>query len=202
MTNEVMLVDKYKSVMKEVLVQILAKADQEDAFVSNHTSAFTETSKDTIVSEKVIQSLVDFELKLADAIPPLSEWFDVEKYYNAYSLGNAQSLIPRISIRDLIVNQTGGTFPEKVIVTAPAYLKKLSEALHETDRSVLLAYFTWRIIQRHATNVRHELVEPLLTFRSQVEGRNHQADRERWKLCVEHVNEGLGLQTPTYKTYF
>ncbi|KAI4229897.1 MAG: hypothetical protein L6R36_000543 [Xanthoria steineri] len=186
------LLREYKSVMAEVLSQVFADADFEVSPSEVRALDIPERGENSSMLEGLVQSVVTFETRLTDALPPLSTWYDVKEYYNVYSLEEAESLVPPISLRELIINQTGGTAPKKVIITAPAYLETLSKALRETDRSVLEAYFIWRVVQTHARTVKAKAVEPILAFQSQLEGRTYKPDEERWRLCVQHVNAGLG----------
>ena len=188
---------EYKSVMAEVLSQVFANADFDVSPSEVRALDITKRGENSSMVEGLVQSLVTLETRLTDALPPLSTWYDVKEHYNVYSLEEAESLVPHISLRELIINQTGGTAPKKVIMTAPAYLETLSMALRETDGSVLEAYFIWRVVQTHAKTVKAKAVEPILAFQSQLEGRTYEPDEERWRLCVRHVNAGLGKHTPT-----
>ncbi|KAL8798780.1 MAG: hypothetical protein Q9182_006392 [Xanthomendoza sp. 2 TL-2023] len=191
MNEDESLVREYKTVMTEVLSQVYSEADLEFHPSKGRALAVTKRAENSSILEGLVQSLVDFERRLTDALPPRSKTFDVTEYYNVYSLKEAESLVPHISLRELILSQTGGTSPKRVVVTAPAYLETLSETLRETDRAALEAFFIWRVIQTHAKNVKAKAVEPLLAFEGQLEGRTYKPDNERWRLCVRHVNAGL-----------
>ena len=184
------LVDKYKIVIHDVLTRLLETAGHQGPIFLNWRSQ----NSDLLVPNELIESLVDFETKLAEAIPPVREWFDVEKYYNMFSLEAAELRMPYISLKELIINQTSGFLPQKVILTAPSYLDILSKVLRGTDERTVQAYFVWSAVRTHAMNIRHEAVQPLFEFENYLQGKARISSEERWKVCVRHVNGGLGKQ--------
>jgi endothelin-converting enzyme len=187
------LVDRYSLVIKEVLTQVLATARFNTSVLGDHLLHDPLDQKGRSLDE-LIQALIALEAQLFDAIPPLGEWFDVTKYYNIYSLQDANSLIPQISLRSLIANQTGNLLPQMVVMTSLSYIRTLSEALHAADETTVQAYLIWRAVQAHAVNIDHESMRHFLEFQNSLQGKEPKASQERWKVCVRHVDKGLGKQ--------
>jgi endothelin-converting enzyme len=187
------LVDRYSLVIKDVLAQVLAT-------VSSNTSVLEDQllqnpwDQEGRSLDELVQSLIAFEAQLFDAIPPLQEWFDVRKYYNIYSLQDASYLIPQISLESLIANQTGNVLPQMVVITSPSYIRALSEALQAADEATVQTYLVWRAVQAHAVNIEHESMRHFLEFQNSLQGKKPMASQERWKVCVRHVDKGLGKQ--------
>jgi endothelin-converting enzyme len=192
------LVERYSLVIKDVLTQVLATASFETSVLGDQLLQNPGDQEGRSLDE-LVQSLIAFEAQLFDAIPPLQEWFDVRKYYNSYSLEDANSLIPQISLRSLIANQTGNDLPQMVVITSPSYIRALSEALHAADETTVQAYLVWRAVQVHAVNIEHEIMRRFLEFQNSLQGKEPKASQERWKVCVRHVDQGLGKQVLRFK---
>ena len=76
-------------------------------------------------------------------------------------------------------------------------MEALSRILDETSEATIQAYLVWKLFQRHAINVKHEAVQPLLIFQIVLQGEAARSSEERWQTCVHHVNQGLGKFTLT-----
>lgn len=87
-----------------------------------------------------MQSIIDFETKLAEITIPSEERRDEETLYNLYTLTDLQDLAPFINWRDhfedafrLVGRKI--TEKEKVVVYAPAYLKSLTSLINNFTRT-------------------------------------------------------------------
>ena len=192
------LVNRYSLVIKDVLTQVLATASFKSSVLGDQLLQNPGDQGGQSLDE-LVQSLIAFEAQLFDAIPPLQEWFDVRRYYNIYSLEDANSLIPQISLRGLITNQTGNIFPQMVVITSPSYIRALSETLHAADETTVQAYLVCRAVQVHAVDVGHGVVGNFLEFQTSLQGNEPKASQERWKVCIRHVDKGLGKQVLRFK---
>ena len=191
------LVDEYKEVIKSVLIRTLSQDDSLKPFLADWGLRQEDGVESSNLVNDFIQSLILFEGRLAEAIPPIREWFDVHTYYNPYSLEEAEESVPHLALGDIIRHQVSGTTPRKVVVISPSYMKALSHILDETSEATVQAYLVWKLFQRHAINVKHEAVKPLLIFQNMLQGKAAQSSEERWETCVYHVNQGLGKCTLT-----
>lgn len=185
------LVDRYSVVIKEIFTQVLTTASLKNSVLGDQFLPNPGDQEGRSLDE-LVQSLIAFEAQLFDAIPPLHELFDVRKYYNIYSLRDANSLIPQISLQSLIANQTGNVLPQMVVITSPSYIRALSEALRAAEATTVQAYLVWRAVQVHAVNIEHETMRHFLEFQDSLQGKGPRASQERWKVCVRHVDKGLG----------
>lgn len=163
------LVKKYRAVVVNVLSQLSP-----------------EENKD------VLAGVVDFEKKLAAASPSTEEREDVTKFYNPMSLKDASALTPKIGLASIIQSMAGDHKVERLIVNAPKYLKELQTILEETDDAVLQSYFVWKTVQAFYRYVDSPVVKPYKAFVSELAGKDPNAEPERWRTCIGHVDGGLG----------
>ncbi|KAK4235214.1 hypothetical protein C8A03DRAFT_18009 [Achaetomium macrosporum] len=142
--------------------------------------------------EKALAGVVDLEKKLAAASPNSEDRQDVTKYYNPMSLKNASALTPRIDLANIISGLSAGQEVNRVIVTAPKYMKDLQTILEETDESVLQNYFVWKAVQAFYRYVDSPVLKPYKRFVNELAGKDPESEPERWRTCVAHVDDGLG----------
>lgn len=109
------------------------------------------------------------------------------------SLQAAAALAPQLQLTQYIA----GLAPPKVkvdrvIVTSPDYMTNLSSILNDTPRDVLQTYFLWKAIALYGRYIKSDAVKPLQQFRNELQGKDPDADVERWRTCVSHVDDALG----------
>ena len=144
-------------------------------------------------SAELVESIVLFESKLAQATPDEEDAEDVTKYYNPMNLDQIKHLLPQLSVQYLISTLAPAKFkPEKLIVGSPSYLKALSEILRETSAEALQAYFVWKTVQAYAYKVEDDALKPLKRFNNELLGKDPDASEERWRTCIKVADRGLG----------
>lgn len=122
--------------------------------------------------EESFSKIVDFEKKLAAASPSTEDREDVTKYYNPMSLHDANSLAPEIDLKGLLHKLAPQHVEvDRVIVMAPAYLKKLSLILSETDSEVVMNHLIWKAVQSFSGYVDAEAVKPYKRFVNELAGK-------------------------------
>ena len=182
----------YKKTIGQVLEGLLREARPNATFLESWKSESTTDTDFRELREELVDSLVDFETKIAQASPDPEDAQDVTKYYNPLSLKDASALIPQISIPYLISSRSPGFVPEKIIVGSPSYLEAVSDILSETDKETIQAYLVWRTVQVYGPNIESDSIKPLLRFNNQLQGKDPEVKEERWRTCVKHVDRGLG----------
>ncbi|KAK0744658.1 hypothetical protein B0T21DRAFT_358132 [Apiosordaria backusii] len=163
------LVKKYQEVVVEVLSQLSPQENKD-----------------------VLAAVVDFEKKLAAASPSTEERQDVTKYYNPMSLQDASALAPKIDLAHIISTLASENKVERLIVTSPKYLKELQKIIDETDAAVVQNYFVWKVVQAFYSYVDSPVVKPYKGFVNELAGKDPNSEPERWRTCVNHVDDGLG----------
>ena len=161
----------------------------------NSTDSQTEEKRKPkldIRNDQLVQSLVTFETKLAEATPDIEDRQDVTKYYNPRTVEEARALLPQISIQYLLSSGAPGFAPKKIIVASPSYLKAVSKILQDTKKETIQAYLVWKTVQAYGRYIEDDSVKPLLRFNNQLQGKDPEVLEERWRTCVRHVDGGLG----------
>ena len=150
----------------------------------------------TLISTKsaeLVEGIVLFESRLAQATPDEEDAEDVTKYYNPMNLDQIKGLLPQVSVQYLISTLAPSDFkPKKIIIGSPSYLEALSGILRETSVESLQAYFVWRTVQAYAYKVEDDALKPLKRFNNELLGKDPDASEERWRTCIKVADNGLG----------
>ncbi|KAF1851270.1 zincin [Cucurbitaria berberidis CBS 394.84] len=164
------LVEKYRVVAVEVL-----------------SALYPDHNKDAFAG------IIDLEKKLAAASPTEEDREDVTKSYNPMLIDEATAIAPEIELKALIADQAP-TYSkvERVIVGSPKYLKELSIILAATDKEVLQSYFLWKAVQSFTSYIDTDAVKPYRRFVNVLAGKDSESAPERWRTCVDHVDDGVG----------
>jgi endothelin-converting enzyme len=146
-----------------------------------------------LTSQPIPRKVINFEKKLAAASPNAEDMSDVTQYYNPMSIMEAELLTPKLHISKIIGGLLpSGTSAHSVINMTPKYLRDLAKVLDETDRVVIQAYFYWKAIQSYGPYIEADVLKPLKKWNNYLAGKDADAEEERWRTCVNHVDDGLG----------
>ncbi|KKK12809.1 hypothetical protein AOCH_007217 [Aspergillus ochraceoroseus] len=141
----------------------------------------------------VVDDIVSFESKLADISPDTQTQADVTKYYNPRSIEETRSLLPQVSLSDIISDLAPSDFKtDRLIIGSPSYMESLSKLLDETRRETVQAFFEWKIIQTYAGHIEDKKIKPLREFNNVLLGKDPQATQDRWRKCIGSLDEDLG----------
>lgn len=141
----------------------------------------------------LVQEVVDLEVKLAAATPPTEDQEDVTKYYNPMSLGEVNALVPQISFSQIITQLAPkGYAAKKIIVGSPSYMIALAKLLSKSKKETLQAFLVWKSVQRYENKVEDSSLQPLRAFNNQLRGLDPSAKEERWRTCIDAVDQDLG----------
>ncbi|KAK4210502.1 putative metalloendopeptidase [Rhypophila decipiens] len=167
---------------------------EDDALVAKYKDVVAETLGQLMPDQTrdVLDAVVDFEKKLAAASPNVADRLDVTKTYNPMSLKEASDLTPKIDLSRIISALGNGQEVNRLIVASPKYMKDLQSILDETDRRVLQSYFLWKAVQAFYQYVSSPLLKPYKRFENVLAGKAPESEPERWRTCVNHVDDGLG----------
>ncbi|KAL4931202.1 M13 family metallopeptidase [Aspergillus undulatus] len=148
------------------------------------------TGKD---KSQLTRDVVAFESRLADVTPTTQEQEDVTQFYNPRSIEETKSLLPQISLSDIIAALGPADYEtDRLIIGSPSYMESLSKILKETPRETIQLFFKWKIIQRYADNIESADIEPLHEFNNVLAGKDPQAKKERWRKCIATLDTDLG----------
>lgn len=185
--KDVATVVKYGKMIGQVLEALLSQTESHSFASQPLRDQFA------ISSAELVESIVLLESKLAKATPDAEDANDATKYYNPRSLGEAEALVPELSISDVIEKLApNGYRPDKLIIGSPSYLKKLSSVLQETSAETLQAYFVWKTVQTYAYKIEDDVLKPLKRFDNELQGKDPESSEERWRTCIKFTDSGLG----------
>jgi len=137
--------------------------------------------------------VVNFEKSLAAISPDAEDQDDVTEYYNPMSLDEANQLIPQLQLSKVLAGLTPSDYkPDRLIIASPDYMTTLKDLLASTSKEALQTYFLWKVIQSFASEIESDAVKPYQRFINELQGRDPESTPERWRVCVSHVDNGLG----------
>ena len=181
------MLESYGKVIGEVLEGLVHEA------YPNTTSAEARDGWYSIMSNELVQKVIEFEKQLANVTPSTEDAEDVTKSYNPMSIIDVQFLLPHLSIPTILTKQAPSNYTaEKLIVGSSSYLDGLSAALREADPQVIMIYLVWKTIQTYAYKIESPSLKPLKEFNNILQGKDPEATEERWRFCVSDANRGLG----------
>ena len=161
---------------------LVKEANPSDSFLSS------------ILHERLVDALVDFETELANASPDPENAQDVTKYYNPRSLQETQALLPELSFERIISSKKPDRLPDKLIIGSPEYLKAVSAILQRSTKQTVQLYLFWKLVQAYGSDVESDALKPLKRFNNVLRGKDPEVSEERWRTCVTFVDRGLGKQ--------
>ena len=182
-----LLVARYGEMIGQVLEGLLIDAGPE-------STPLKSLSRDPSTSNiELVEGIVLLESKLAKATPDAEDADDVTKYYNPYTVEEVEALLPQIPIGYLNSILAPSDYQsEKVIVGSPSYLNTVSSVLKDTSTEIIQAYLVWKIVQAYAHRIEANALKPLTRFNNQLQGKDPDATEERWRTCINSVDNGLG----------
>ena len=87
------------------------------------------------------------------------------------SLKDASALTPEIDLSNVISDLAQGQEVNRLIVTAPKYMKELQAILKETDDATLQSYFVWKAVQALYPYVDSPILKPYKGFVNELAGK-------------------------------
>lgn len=163
--------------------------------VARYTAVVKEVLHGFVGSEidQIAENIVAFESKLANVTPDTQTQEDITKSYNPRSIEQAHSLIQEISFADIISELAPRDYKtDRLIIGSPSYLEALSRILNDTSRETVSFFFQWKLIQKYAKTIEDDKILPLRRLNNELAGKDPQATEERWRKCMQRLDEGLG----------
>lgn len=182
------VVERYGQVIGQVLERLLDEASR-----PNDVVKFNPNGGALARSAALVEQIVTFESKLAKLTPDTEDAEDVTSYYNPMTPEETNALLPNLSISSIVAQLApSGCKPIKYIVESSLYLEGVSKILKSTSAEALQAYFVWKTVQSYAYRVEADALKPLKIFNNELQGKPADAQEERWRTCIQFVDNGLG----------
>ena len=160
--------------------------------VAEYTEVVEKVLGDFLGNKANAKDVVTFEAKLANITPDTQTREDITKSYNPRTIKETENLLPEISFSDIISSLApSGYKNDRLIVGSPSYMESLSRILSETSRETVQLFFKWKIIQSFADSIEDPKIRPLRELSNQLDGKDPQATEDRWRKCINVLDEGL-----------
>ncbi|KAF9972502.1 hypothetical protein BGZ73_004362 [Actinomortierella ambigua] len=151
------------------------------------------TSTSTIDAAQIAQSIIDFEIRLAEITTETQDLRNAKLRNNPRTLDQLSALNPAIQWHSLVATIVGSNVMDSknVTVTSPTYQSKLAQLLAQTEAATLQNYFAWNMIQEMTSNLSPELRRPLDEFDAMMKGIPTNQLPARWETCVDVTSSML-----------
>lgn len=108
-------------------------------------------------SDKMAESVVLFETKLANSMMAPAELRVPEKTYNKLSLEQAANLFGKIDFESYLVSVGSQSF-DSIIVSQPNFIKNTNELLEKESMESWKNYLLWKTIHQYAGNLDEKFI--------------------------------------------
>lgn len=155
---------------------------------------FPDRPKDTIEQRmgRLATKVVQFERELIRAGADFEKLYNPLYSSNTYALEKVDRALPFVDLRSYLQSmRIGGSFPEKVVVTHPPYLKSVSRLVEETPDHILSAYFVARLAFIYAPYLGPEtaLWQEVRRLDEVLEGLEKGTKEDRQATCLRVVDK-------------
>lgn len=142
---------------------------------------------------KAAAALVQLEARLAAAAPDPQDMYDVTKTYNPMRVGEAAKLLPQFGLEGVLEALAPTDYKLDMVIAAfPEVLANVSQIVAETPAEVIHNFFYWRLITSFSGAVLGPEIQPLRQFQNVMQGKDADAEPERWRTCVRSVGSSVG----------
>ncbi|KAL5013753.1 hypothetical protein ScPMuIL_008023 [Solemya velum] len=137
--------------------------------------------------------VLKFETALANVTIPQSERHDTGALYKKLKVRELIRSVPDFHWMKYFNSFLPYpiTENEEIVTYAPKYIKNMIELTRKTDPRIVANYVIWRVILGFAPEMTESYQLLRNEYRKVLQG--VLTDKQRWKKCVEYVNERLGL---------
>ncbi|XP_046994837.1 neprilysin-1-like [Schistocerca americana] len=140
-----------------------------------------------------LQSVIDFERRLANASLPEADRHDTSAIYRKLTLAELQAEVPQLNWLEYLnaFLETDIDDQEPVVSYAMPYFIEMGRILQETERRVIHNYVLWRLVMDIMPHMIDDYQQKRVEFRKILLG--ILSERNRWSQCVEWTNKKLGM---------
>lgn len=137
-------------------------------------------------------ALVQLESRLAHAAPEKQDMGDVTKTYNVMTVHDTAKLLPQFGFKKVLKALVPSDYKLNTTITAfPEVLANVSQIVSETPVEVVHNYFYWRLIASFSGAVMGPEIQPLKQFQNVLQGKDPNAEPERWRTCVRSASDSI-----------
>ncbi|CAK7263683.1 hypothetical protein SEPCBS119000_000607 [Sporothrix epigloea] len=144
-------------------------------------------------ADAAAKAIVDLEARLSYAAPDIEDLYDVTKSYNLMSVKDTAKLLPQFGLEKILDYFVPAGYTPSMTVTAfPEVLANISQIVADTPKEVVHNFLYWRLIVGYSSAVLGPEIQPWRQFLNVLQGKDANAEPERWRTCVRHVGGTLG----------
>jgi len=136
------------------------------------------------------QTVMNFEMKLAEAWMPRVERRDPQKVYNRKTLAQLSALAPNFNWSAYLKN-VGISRSTDATVGQPKFVERISQQMTAMPLPDWQTYLRWRLINARAANLSQKLVAEDFDFKGRVLTGTTEL-LPRWKRCVSAADNEMG----------
>ncbi|QDS78081.1 hypothetical protein FKW77_003728 [Venturia effusa] len=137
--------------------------------------------------------IVALEKKFAKASPDPEIAGSATYFYNVTSITDIQKMVPEIDVGKLVDELKPAAYTPKFILNSDyLFVGNVSAILKSTPREVLQGYMQYLIIDNYVSRLDSDYRLPVIVFKNSLAGRDPFIRSERWKVCLNEVQEELG----------
>ncbi|KAF9163108.1 hypothetical protein DFQ26_002925 [Actinomortierella ambigua] len=153
-------------------------------------AATTDDASLKIDAVQIAQTVIDFEIRLAEIMTEPQDLRNAKLRNNPRTLDQLSALNPTVDWPGLLEQVVGSTLmnSKNVTVTSPTYQTKLAQLVGQTDMTTLQNYFAWKMIHEMTGYLSPALRKPLDEFDAMMKGVPVDKLPERWETCVDTVS--------------
>jgi putative endopeptidase len=164
--------------------------DIRDAYVKHVAKMFALMGDDTAKATAAAQTIMNFEMKLAEAWMPRVERRDPQKVYNRRTLAQLQTLAPNLDWAAYLKN-VGIAQRTDLNLGQPKFVERVNQQMSATPLADWKTYLRWRLINGTAATLSKAFVDEDFDFKGRVLTGTTEL-LPRWKRCVNAADNEMG----------
>ncbi|CAK7264191.1 hypothetical protein SEPCBS57363_000951 [Sporothrix epigloea] len=144
-------------------------------------------------ADAAAKAVVELEARLSHAAPDIEDLYDITKSYNTMAIKDTAKLLPHFGFEKSLNHFVPADYTLNMTVTAfPEVLANVSQIVADTPKDVVHNFLYWRLIVHYSSAVLGPEIQPWRQFLNILQGKDANAEPERWRTCVSHVGGTLG----------
>ena len=161
-----------------------------DAYVKHVAKMFELLGYDPTKAAGEAQTVMNFEMKLAEAWMPRVERRDPQKVYNRKTLAQLSALAPNFDWAGYLKN-VGISGRTDATIGQPKYVERINQQMTSMPLGDWQTYLRWRLINARAANLSQKFVAEDFDFKGRVLTGTTEL-LPRWKRCVSAADNEMG----------
>ena len=161
-----------------------------EAYIKHVAKMFESMGDDTAKAAGEAQTILNFEMKLAEAWMPRVERRDPQKVYNRRTLAQLKTLAPNFDW-DAYLKGVGVSQRTDTNVGQPKFFERVNQQISGVPLTDWRTYLRWRLINGTAATLSKKFVDEDFDFKGRVLTGTTEL-LPRWKRCVAAADNEMG----------